>query len=249
MLSTDAQGVIDVIAYTAPELSATDSIRPLQPQTTIEDTVYAGLRELIVSLELPPGTRLTQRGVAERLGVSPTPVRVAMSRLTREGLISTRNGGRVVTSLTREMYEEVLAARVGYEALAARLGAPAVTDQDIEAMVVLLERLRVAAARLEWREFSKARWELHATCYRAAKRPRLFGEVARVFGLVERYFVAHPLKTDVFAKSFQFNVDFVDACRGRDAARAERNIIDSMEWGWSALAANFPSELELPAGS
>jgi DNA-binding GntR family transcriptional regulator len=241
--------VFEAMGYTATELSATDSIRPLQPQTTIEETVYAELRELIVSLELPPGTPLTQRGVAERLGVSPTPVRVAMSRLTREGLMSTRNGRRVVTALTREMYEEVLAARVGYEALAARLGAPAISDRDIEEMVVLLERLRVAASRLEWREFSKARWELHATCYRAANRPRLFNEVARVFGLVERYFVAHPMKADVFAKSLQFNVDFVDACRDRDAARAERNIIDSMEWGWSALAANFPSERDLPAGS
>jgi DNA-binding GntR family transcriptional regulator len=229
------------MADPTPAIS-TEPIRPLRPQATIEENVYAELRELIVSLQLRPGTRLAQRAVADRLGVSQTPVRVAIGRLAREGLISTRHGRATVTSLTRELYEEVLAARVGYEALAARLGAAAVTDSDIESMVALLATLRHLADSRNWREYAKVRWELHAICYRAAERPRLFAEVERMFLLGERYFAALPVDSDILTKSYDWNVDFVDACAARDANRADQIIIDGAQWGWAELAPHFPSE-------
>src|SRR3982074_876533 len=51
------------------------------------DQAYGVLRDLITSGELPPGERLTERSLAGRLGVSPTPVREAISRLTHERLL------------------------------------------------------------------------------------------------------------------------------------------------------------------
>jgi DNA-binding GntR family transcriptional regulator len=224
--------------------SAIDPIRPIRPQSTMEETVYEELRELIVSLELPPNTRLTQRGVAERLGVSQTPVRVAMGRLSREGLVANKRGRATVTPLTRELYQEILAARLGPEALIARLGAPLTTDADIDAMDEILDRLRYFAGRRDSRSYVRARWDLHATCYRAAARPRLFVEVRRVFSLVERYSVALPAIPEVTNQSIKFYSDFVDACRDRDAERAERIIINGIEWGWTTLAEYFPSETD-----
>jgi DNA-binding GntR family transcriptional regulator len=223
----------------------TDPIQPLRAQITVEESVYSELRELIVSLQLPSGTRLTQREVADRLGVSQTPVRVALGRLNREGLVATNRGRATVTPLTREQYEEVLAARLGPEALIARIGAPAVTDSDVQTMSTLLERLHSFATQRSSRPYVGTRWELHATCYRAARRPRLLSQVERLFFLCERYSVALPPHPDIFAKSLSVYGAFVEACRGRDGIRAEHAITDGIHWGLDELANHFPAEASL----
>ena len=69
-------------------LVTTDGRRPLTTGPSLADQAYAVLRELITSGELPPGERLTERGLAGRLGVSPTPVREAIKRLALENLVT-----------------------------------------------------------------------------------------------------------------------------------------------------------------
>ena len=64
-----------------------------------------------------------QRDLAQRLGVSQTPVRIGLSELEREGLVEVGETGRALVSrLTREDLEEIYAARLGLEGLAARVG-------------------------------------------------------------------------------------------------------------------------------
>ena len=63
-----------------------------------------------------------QRDLAAQLGVSPTPVRAGLSQLEREGFVAvTATGRSVVSRLTREDFEEIYAARLGLEGLAADL--------------------------------------------------------------------------------------------------------------------------------
>ena len=90
----------------------------------------------------PEGTPLVQRDLAQRLGVSQTPVRIGLSELEREGLVEVGDTGRALVSrLTREGLEEIYAARLGLEGLAARVGAVAVDDAGVAEMRVLLREL------------------------------------------------------------------------------------------------------------
>ena len=90
----------------------------------MEQRVAQALRDLIVSGQLPAGTPLVQRDLAQRLGVSQTPVRVGLTELERDGLVEVGETGRALVSrLTREDLEEIYAARLGLEGLAARVGA------------------------------------------------------------------------------------------------------------------------------
>src|SRR4051812_38889557 len=108
-----------------------DPVQPIQRES-VEDRVTAALRELIVSGQLPEGTPLVQRALAERLGVSQTPVRLALTALQRVGLVVVGDTGRAVVSrLTREDFEEIYAARRGLEGLAARVGAAAVGPEEL----------------------------------------------------------------------------------------------------------------------
>ena len=91
-------------------------IAPLEERESIEQRVARTLRDLIVAGQLPSGTPLVQRDLAQQLGVSPTPVRAGLSQLEREGLVAvTATGRAVVSRLTREDFEEIYAARLGLE--------------------------------------------------------------------------------------------------------------------------------------
>src|SRR5437870_4046257 len=137
-------------------------VQPLEARESVERRVVRTLRELIVTDRLPDGTPLVQREVAERLGVSQTPVRTALLQLEREGLVSTGATGRaVVRPLTREDLEEVYAARLGLEGLAARLGADAVTEAELRRMRPMLAHLRELAAADAVDEYLRSRWEFH----------------------------------------------------------------------------------------
>src|SRR5205823_2729072 len=156
-------------------------LQPLEARESVERRVTRTVRELIVTGGLAEGTPLVQRELAERLGVSQTPVRTALQYLEREGLVSTGATGRAfVRPLTREDLEEIYAARLGLEGLAARLGAAALGEPELRQMRPMLNRLREFAAAAAVDEYLRTRWEFHATCYAAARRDRLVADVERL---------------------------------------------------------------------
>ena len=88
---------------------------------------YDQLRGLIVSGQLPPGARIAERAVAERLGLSRTPVRSALHRLQQEGFVDSYGRGNeqrlVVAPLTQEDGREIMLIVGHLEGLAARMAA------------------------------------------------------------------------------------------------------------------------------
>jgi DNA-binding GntR family transcriptional regulator len=89
--------------------------------------VYQELHQLIVSGQLPPGARIAERVVADRLGLSRTPVRSALHRLQQEGFVDSygRGGDQrlVVTPLTQDDGREIMLIVGHLEGLAARTAA------------------------------------------------------------------------------------------------------------------------------
>lgn len=94
--------------------SATLDIRPLA------DRAHAEIRRLILSGELPPASSIAEEGLALRLGISRTPIREALRRLSEEGLVAAgeRQRARVAT-LTADEAAGVMAVRAVLDALAA----------------------------------------------------------------------------------------------------------------------------------
>src|SRR5688572_6380788 len=213
-------------------------IAPLEERESVEDRVAQTLRELIVTGRLPGGTPLVHRELAQRLGVSPTPVRISLTHLEREGLVEVGPTGRAdVTRLSREDFEEIYAARAGLEGLAARVGAVALTDADIRAMRRLLTSLRRLARAQDVDTYLAKRWEFYATCYRASGRQRLVDEVERYNRLV--------LSTaERFRESVARYGAFLQACEARDADAAEHAVQDSIRWAVDGLGPLLPPELE-----
>lgn len=91
---------------------------------TASERVYAALRDEIVSWRIPAGTPLSEVELAERLGVSRTPLRAALTRLALEGLVDTSRGRTgVVAEMSPETVAELFELREALEVHAARLAA------------------------------------------------------------------------------------------------------------------------------
>jgi DNA-binding GntR family transcriptional regulator len=110
------------------------------------DLVTDSLRDMISEGELPPGSPLRQRELAERFDVSPTPVREALRRLEAEALVvfDAHRAVTVATPSVEEMEEnhQILAA---LEALAGSLAVPRITDADLVEITDLHQQIAASS--------------------------------------------------------------------------------------------------------
>jgi DNA-binding GntR family transcriptional regulator len=226
---------------------AAEPLHELEPisRESIEQRVAQALRELILTGRLPEGTPLVQRTLAQLLGVSQTPIRLGLSELERAGLVEVGETGRALVSrLTREDLEEIYAARLGLEGLAARVGAAAVGPPELARMRELLAELERLAKRQDVDAYLRTRWEFHAVCYQASGRARLVAEVERLFWRAERYNRLILSSPERFRSSVGHYHAFLAACEQGDVAQAESVIHASIRWAVDLISESLPSELE-----
>ena len=107
--------------------------RTLKNHLSLTERVYATLREMILSMELPPGTRLKDVDLAKRLGVSNTPLREAMRLLAADSLVETiPRRGTVVKTLSADESGLLYEIREALEILATRLTAKRANDETLQ---------------------------------------------------------------------------------------------------------------------
>ena len=115
---------------------------------SLADQAYYAIRELIVSLELAPGSAIKEPELTARLGIGRTPVREALRRLAQERLVEVypRRGMFVTTVDVRDL-ARLCEVRAVLEPEAARLAAERATRADLEEIGALLERAGREAPR------------------------------------------------------------------------------------------------------
>lgn len=158
-----------------PELSRQTSPVSRKPWVSMVDIAHEALLEEIFDGGSQPGSRLEIRDIAERLSMSPTPVREALAKLATQGLtvLDANRGYRVADLLTRQEFHELFAARRVIEIGALTEGTPSgaspswiddVTEKQVEE-VRRLERLVGTSPRgprlAYYSEFSRADSEFH----------------------------------------------------------------------------------------
>ncbi|HWK68184.1 MAG TPA: GntR family transcriptional regulator [Rhizobiaceae bacterium] len=100
------------------------------------------IRELILEGLLAPGKRLSELSVAERTGISRTPIRAALQRLEAEGLVETiPSGGFAVKSFSQQDVFDAIEIRGAMEGLAARLAAERGSATRLGPLQACLEEL------------------------------------------------------------------------------------------------------------
>jgi DNA-binding GntR family transcriptional regulator len=128
-------------------VSTTLTVAPLRTFRPLSEEVYDVLRAAILSGRLAPGARLVEADVARQMSTSRSPVREAVRKLEREGMLEYKpRRGTVVVALSREDVWDAYRLRAHLEAYAASLAAARASDQHVAQLSELIERMRRSAA-------------------------------------------------------------------------------------------------------
>jgi DNA-binding GntR family transcriptional regulator len=117
-------------------------LAPLQRTDSLAELAYQAIREGIATGLFAAGERVTERGLAGRLGVSPTPVREALRRLEQEGLIERVSARQLrVVDHSSDSLRELMLTGAALRAMEARFATHKITDAALDRMAELVDRL------------------------------------------------------------------------------------------------------------
>lgn len=132
------------------------------------------IADAILEGTLEPGARLEEASLADRFGVSRTPVREALRQLATSGLIIVRpRRGAVVATATGEQLKALFVAMGEIEATCARLCALSMTPLERRALDALSERMGALARRGDHVAYLEANQTFHTAVYRGSHNPVL----------------------------------------------------------------------------
>ncbi|MDT8915267.1 GntR family transcriptional regulator [Amycolatopsis sp. PS_44_ISF1] len=135
---------------------------------------YAAAREAVLTRELEPGCRVTVRPLAERLGMSPTPVKAALAILEREGfLVSRPHAGYFVAELTAADLRDLYELRSAVDSLAARDVARTRPPERLARLGELIDAQRAALQHGDVTRYAGLDREFHALIWQSSPNRRL----------------------------------------------------------------------------
>jgi DNA-binding GntR family transcriptional regulator len=196
---------------------------------TLADQAYRALREEIISGRLKPGERLTERHIATRLGVSPTPIREALQRLEHEHLIQRTDTRRLLVAepSVHRLYELTL-IEAALRGTGARLAAENATEKEL---AVIEETHAAFTDMLTPEEALAAARRLHELIDRASHNETLVTMIATATAFDWQF----RLETipDIFGENETTALDrhrehgkIVKALKARDGETAEQLMRD-----------------------
>lgn len=189
--------------------------------TLLADKVHAVLHDAIMSGELPAGSRLRIRDIAEQVGTSVMPVREAIRRLEESGLAEREpHKGAIVKELSLAELLPVYDTRLLLEGEAARLGAAAISEGEVAEMEAIYERMRDAIAQgriIEMLELDEA---FLATLYRASRNPVLVTLIAGLWRQCRAYKIVGAHEATGDDPLWRYQHDLLVAARNGDGAAA-----------------------------
>ena len=188
----------------------------------LSDQAYLAIRDLIVTLELPPGAIVSEADLMNRLAMGRTPVREALRALARERLIDVYpRRGMFVAGVDARDLASLSEARAVLEPAAARLAARRLTESDKAMLDELLAELDALGSTPDERDLITLERRLHRFVYATARNPFLEST------LDEQY--THALRIWFMALDRLPHLD--------DAVKEHRDILEAIRRGDADQAA------------
>lgn len=221
--------------------------------TLLADKVHAVLHDAIMSGELPAGSRLRIREIAEQVGTSVMPVREAIRRLEESGLAERQpHKGAVVKQLSLDELLHVYDTRLLLEGEAARLGAASIADDEVSAMEETYERMRDAIQQGRIIGMLDLDEAFLSILYRASRNPVLVTTIAGLWRQCRAYKIVGALEASGDDPLWRHQADLLEAARSRDGvaalAASNASLEDARGRIRARLAAQRPAENPVEAG-
>ena len=163
----------------------------------LRDVVFNTLRQAILKGELKPGERLMEIALAERLGVSRTPIREAMRKLEQEGLVvMIPRRGAQVANITEKDLNDVLEVRIALENVAIEKACARMTEEEMRRLWLAAKEFEHTIAEGNLVKLAEADVAFHEVIYQASDNKRLIQVLNNMREQIYRYRVEYIKNTE-----------------------------------------------------
>ena len=199
----------------------------------LRDVVFNTLRQAIITGEFAPGERLMEIALANRLGVSRTPVREAIRKLELEGLVvMIPRKGAEVAKITEKDLRDVLEVRSSLEELAAELAAEPMNDEVKEKLEKALKEFEEAIESDDNAAIADSDVDFHDVIFEATGNARLIQIINNLREQMYRYRLEYVKDTEYHTVLLNEHRELAKAMvegRKEDARKIMKRHIDNQE--------------------
>jgi DNA-binding GntR family transcriptional regulator len=205
----------------------------LQNDVTLTERAYAELEEMIVTLQLTPGTALSELVLAKRLGIGRTPIREALQRLSRDGLVNIlARRGVLVSEIDLRAQLRLLEVRRELERLMARGAAERATSEQRAQFTEIATGMRRASEKSDDLLFMRLDHQFNTLVSAASRNEFASRAMGLMHGLSRRFWYQHYKEAADLPLAARLHAEVAEAIAERrvDAAgAASDNLINYIE--------------------
>lgn len=199
----------------------------------LRDVVFNTLRKAILTGELKPGERLMEIHLANKLGVSRTPIREAIRKLELEGLvIMIPRRGAEVAQITEKSLKDVLEVRRALDALCVELACERITEEELTGLREACSEFERATHTKDATTIAAADVALHDIIVHATGNARLIQLINNLSEQMYRYrfeYIKDESRHDKLVEEHRMIYESIVAKDKEQAARAAQLHIDNQE--------------------
>jgi len=197
----------------------------IERHQTLREKILETIREAILKGTLKPGEKVAEPELAERFGISRTPIREAFRQLESEGYLTViPRKGAVVTALSEQDVQEFYAIKSILEGYAAELAATKLTGKDIDKLQAINEKLKVLAAEGDVKSFFRVHGEFHELFVRAAGNLKLADLISQLGMRFNRLRMASLSVSGRMDISVVEHERLIEAFKNQDGDQAENLV-------------------------
>lgn len=196
----------------------------------LRDVVFNTLRQAILRGELKPGERLMEIQLANKLGVSRTPIREAIRKLELEGLVlMIPRKGAEVADITEKSLKDVLEVRRALEELSVKLTCDRITKEEIKELEQAAENFRKTMKSKDITEIAEADVRFHDVIYTATKNQKLIQLLNNLHEQMYRYRIEYLKDEEVYPKLLKEHKEIIERINRGEKEEAARIVCEHID--------------------
>ena len=196
----------------------------------LRDVVFNTLRQAILRGELKPGERLMEIQLANKLGVSRTPIREAIRKLELEGLVlMIPRKGAEVAEITEKSLRDVLEVRRALEELAVELVCEKITDEQIQDLKDAAEEFKESLKDGDITRIAEAAVKFHDVIYMATDNQKLIQLLNNLREQMYRYRVEYLKRSDFHQQLIDEHEEIIETIESGQKDRAVQVVCQHVD--------------------
>ncbi|MDA8413989.1 MAG: GntR family transcriptional regulator [Desulfobacteraceae bacterium] len=210
--------------------------KPMEKHLTLREKILEHIRDAIISGTLKAGSRVSEPELADRYGISRTPIREAFRQLESEGYLTViPRRGAVVSEFSQKDVEDFYAIKSILEGYAARQACNRLTDKELDKLQANNDKLSELADHNDIKTFFKIHNDFHDMFIKAADNERLRELITSVVTRFQRLRFMSLSLPGRMKIAVQEHEKIIDAFRRKDAEAAELLVRKNAEYGGRVL--------------